>query len=339
MPTVSVIVPVYKAEKYIESCIVSILSQTYGDLELILIEDGSPDCSGEICDTWAKKDSRILVIHKENGGASSARNTGLEQAKGRYVCFCDADDALIEDALAKMICEMQHSNAQLVIGDLSTRYTGTPDGESGTNKKKMREYRCANVCDADDLYALWEGNNMHSACGKLYCRDVIEENHIRFCTDMIVMEDYAFVIDYISKCMQICMIPDAVYLYLITDQGIKDKRARLDFFDDILAASEKLNGFLSRFPQAYADKYQQETIYPTLRFAYELLWTREANSNRCKLKKYRRIARVFENETAQKMFVYYKDHYGRMEYYFIRKKNIVGILAAHGLQRIKSALS
>ena len=92
MPTVSVIVPVYKAEKYIERCVESILSQTYGDLELIVVEDGSPDRSGELCDSLGGTDSRIRVVHKENGGVSSARNLGLSVANGEFVMFVDSDD-------------------------------------------------------------------------------------------------------------------------------------------------------------------------------------------------------------------------------------------------------
>uniref|UniRef100_UPI003079CB33 glycosyltransferase family 2 protein n=1 Tax=Phascolarctobacterium succinatutens TaxID=626940 RepID=UPI003079CB33 len=92
MPRLSVIVPVYKVEKYIHKCVDSILNQTFKDFELILIDDGSPDNCGEICDEYAKKDSRVRVIHKENGGQSSARNRGLDIAKGEIIGFVDSDD-------------------------------------------------------------------------------------------------------------------------------------------------------------------------------------------------------------------------------------------------------
>lgn len=94
MPVISVIVPVYKAEKYIEDCVQSILSQTYGNFELILVNDGSPDASGAICDRLAEKDARIRVIHKENGGAATARNAGLDAAQGEYIAFVDGDDLI-----------------------------------------------------------------------------------------------------------------------------------------------------------------------------------------------------------------------------------------------------
>ena len=95
MPKISVIVPVYKAEKYVGECIESILSQTYTDFELLLVDDGSPDKSGEICDYYAGKDPRIIVYHKENGGVSSARNYGIEHAVGEWICFVDSDDTIL----------------------------------------------------------------------------------------------------------------------------------------------------------------------------------------------------------------------------------------------------
>ena len=92
MPKVSIIVPVYKAEKYLHRCVDSILAQTFTDWELLLIDDGSPDRSGDICDEYAKKDTRIRVFHKKNGGVSSARNLGLDNVQGEYVTFVDSDD-------------------------------------------------------------------------------------------------------------------------------------------------------------------------------------------------------------------------------------------------------
>ena len=96
-PLISVIVPVYKAEKYLDKCVQSIVNQTYKNLEIILVDDGSPDNCPEMCDEWAKKDSRIKVIHKENGGVSSARNAGLDNSFGDYIGFVDSDDFIEND--------------------------------------------------------------------------------------------------------------------------------------------------------------------------------------------------------------------------------------------------
>lgn len=111
---ISIIVPVYNVEQYLDDCLISIINQTYKNLEIILIDDGSTDKSGKICDEYAKKDSRIIVIHKENGGVSSARNAGLRIAKGAYIGFVDPDDWIAED-----MYEVLYSNAKKYDADVS----------------------------------------------------------------------------------------------------------------------------------------------------------------------------------------------------------------------------
>ena len=111
MPKVTVIVPVYNVEQYLRRCIDSILAQTFGDLELILVDDGSADSSGVICDAYAEKDSRVKVIHQKNSGVSAARNTGLDAAEGEYIAFVDSDDHVDPDYLAALL----QTKADLVI--------------------------------------------------------------------------------------------------------------------------------------------------------------------------------------------------------------------------------
>ena len=115
-PLLSVIVPVYKAEKYIHKCISSILNQTFKDLELILVDDGSPDNSGVICDEYATKDSRVKVFHQENGGVCVARNTGLDNATGEYVFFVDSDDYILTDTLETLYTDVLNHNADIAVG-------------------------------------------------------------------------------------------------------------------------------------------------------------------------------------------------------------------------------
>lgn len=115
MAKISIIVPIYNVEKYLPKCIESILAQTYRNLELILVDDGSPDNSPKICDEYAKKDDRIIVIHKPNGGVSSARNAGLDRATGKYIGFVDPDDYITGDMYAFMIDGMEKSGANMAI--------------------------------------------------------------------------------------------------------------------------------------------------------------------------------------------------------------------------------
>lgn len=112
---ISIIVPIYKVEKFLPKCIESILNQTYLDFELILVDDGSPDKCPEICDEYAAKDQRIIVIHQKNSGVSAARNAGLKRAQGQYIGFVDPDDFIASDMYEKMVQAMETSDVQLVI--------------------------------------------------------------------------------------------------------------------------------------------------------------------------------------------------------------------------------
>ena len=118
MPAISVIIPVYKVEPYLDACVSSVVGQTFSDLEILLVDDGSPDRCPELCDTWAQKDPRVRVIHQENGGLSAARNTGIEAATGEFLAFVDSDDMLEPDALRRAWEAQQACQADLVIFNL-----------------------------------------------------------------------------------------------------------------------------------------------------------------------------------------------------------------------------
>lgn len=117
---ISVIVPVFKVEKFLSKCIESILNQTYTDIEVILVDDGSPDKCGEICDLYAQRDKRVKVIHKENGGQASARNAGLEIATGDYISFIDSDDWIDKDMYEELLRVAKSTDADIVGGGVSS---------------------------------------------------------------------------------------------------------------------------------------------------------------------------------------------------------------------------
>ena len=114
---VSIIIPVYKVEQYLARCVDSVLAQTYRDIQVILVDDGSPDCCGAICDDYAAKDSRVLALHKENGGVSSARNFGLQFVKGDYVTFCDSDDFYEPGWIGALVNAMEREQADMICAD------------------------------------------------------------------------------------------------------------------------------------------------------------------------------------------------------------------------------
>lgn len=132
MPAISVIIPVYRVERYLDACVSSVLAQTFGDFEIILVDDGSPDGCPALCDAWARKDPRIRVIHRENGGLSAARNTGIEAAKGQFLTFVDSDDLLEPDTLRRAWEAQRQYSADLVVYNLvyvdeSNRPLASPD--------------------------------------------------------------------------------------------------------------------------------------------------------------------------------------------------------------------
>lgn len=206
-PFFSIIVPVYNAEKYIEKCIVSVLSQTYNNFELILVNDGSPDKSGEICDTYSKEESRIKVIHKQNAGVSCARNTGLDIANGEYILFLDSDDYLAAEALD--VCFQQIKKNKLEI--LQFSLIGV-DENGERNIKRTTSKNNTDVLHSTEYINC--GNYLVCAGGSCIKREIIEANNIRFCQDIKLAEDQLFILSAIMKAQRIQFYDKELYYYL-----------------------------------------------------------------------------------------------------------------------------
>ena len=166
----SVIIPVYNVEEYLVRCVDSILAQTYENLEVILVDDGSPDGSGAICDCFAAKDSRVKVIHKPNGGLSSARNAGMDAASGEYITFVDSDDWIEPDSYEHLLGLMQKYQVQLVCG-------GNMDVDGGTGEKTLGVCpKKEEVVTAEEFVGrmfLWQGVDS-SVCDKIFHRSLLE---------------------------------------------------------------------------------------------------------------------------------------------------------------------
>lgn len=218
-PFFSVIVPIYNVEKYLRECVDSILNQSFTDFELILVDDGSPDGCPAICDAYALKDKRVKVIHKPNGGVSSARNTGLEIAAGEYVLFCDSDDHYIAGAFDKIIGELEQGKFDVLnygyIKELSTHEhephslkIGCSDSLSLTQvlMESMRS-------DGGELYftEIW---------AQAFRRKLLEENQIRFVEKLKRSEDLIFTLQSYSSAVRVKRIPDVLYFYRYNTNSI-----------------------------------------------------------------------------------------------------------------------
>ncbi len=215
MPLISVIVPVYKVENVLNYCIDSILNQTYKDFELILVDDGSPDNSGKICDEYAKKDNRIKVIHKENGGVSSARNCGIDAAKGKYICFVDSDDYPCINYLLDMInmCK-KFDGCDLLLGGFNV----VSDYKSNIEKKVLftedHNYSCVSRLDFIRMYEKWV---IQMPWNKLYKLKIIKTSKIRFDENLSLGEDILFNIDYLTNSNgNIAILNKPIYNYTRT---------------------------------------------------------------------------------------------------------------------------
>ena len=184
---VSIIIPIYKAEKFIRRCIDSVLTQTYKDWELILVDDGSPDNSGRICDEYSQKDSRIRVFHKHNGGVSSARNIGLDEARGDRITFIDADDYVFKNYLEVLIS----SEADLV----TCGFKGI-NKMSSTPKKGYYE----GTSFRTNIPIFYNTKQTATPWAKLFKRSIIESNNLRFDQALKLTEDTVFVFHYLTGC-------------------------------------------------------------------------------------------------------------------------------------------
>lgn len=204
MATVTVIVPVYRSEKYLRKCVDSILKQSFSDLELILVDDGSPDASGTICDEYAASDLRIKVIHKENGGVSSARNAALKKCESQYVTFCDADDYWEPDWVGNLYDKIVATDADVVSADIKfvtdeSVFIKSTDYKKGSFIIQGETERIEFL-----VHQILEYRLGWSVCTRLFKTDIIKKNNIWFCESC---EDYAedlcFTLEYSLYCNRI----------------------------------------------------------------------------------------------------------------------------------------
>lgn len=211
-PIVSIIVPVYNAEKTIRRCVDSILGQDFQDFELLLIDDGSQDASGELCDAFARQDARVRVFHKKNGGVSAARNLGLSQAQGVYLQFLDSDDWITADATTMLVRAAQEYQCDLVISDFY-RVVGERVSHKGDIQEDTvlsREEYAAHMMErpADFYYGvLWN---------KLYRREIVEQHHLQMNPEISWCEDFMFNLEYIRYAQRFYALQVPIYYYVKT---------------------------------------------------------------------------------------------------------------------------
>ena len=238
----SFILPIYNVEAYLPHCVNSILNQMTDACEIILVDDGTRDHSGQICDDYAARDERIRVIHKENGGLSSARNAGMEIARGKYLCFIDSDDYIVENTVPRLLDWINDENADVCFLTTKKVY---PDGKESILGEEMKRRELYGKSRAEGLKHLasrpvYPG----SAWAKLWKRQFLEENHFRFPADRRLSEDLIFCMDAYLAAKKLDCLEFPFYCYRQDRPGsiTSDVSARY-YFDTFLFVQEAADRF------------------------------------------------------------------------------------------------
>ena len=237
---VSVVLPIYNVEKYLDRCVDSVVNQTYKNIEIILVDDGSPDGCPQKCEEWAKRDERIKVIHKANAGLGYARNTGIENASGEYICFFDSDDYIAPDTVEKAYSAAKINSSDMVLfghydvnaqGNIVRTYIPTIEKESYADSE-VQEVLLPDLVSGNPT----TGKNTNlwlSACFCMYSMRLILENNWRFASERnIISEDVYSLLRLYKDVKKVTIIPEAYYYYCENSMSLSHTY-REDRFDRI----------------------------------------------------------------------------------------------------------
>jgi len=243
---ISIIVPVYNVEKYLRRCVDSLINQTYHNLEIILVDDGSPDNCGKICDSYAKQDKRISVTHKKNEGVTKARISGYLISKGDFITFVDADDYIAPDTIEVFVKSQQKSNADVVVGNIN-EVNGDKIFSRGTlrshfyNKQEIEKHLQSSFLY--DSHICMAGIPLYLS-GKLFCRSVLK-NALEKGLDIWYEEDLVSVVYVLYNIESLQVIDDGLYFYVM-HEGQVTRKNPLDIALQMEKARERIRSFDTR---------------------------------------------------------------------------------------------
>ena len=277
---VSIIIPVYNVEAYLSQCVDSVLEQTHQNLQIILVDDGSTDGSGGICDWYAAKDSRVTVIHKENGGLSSARNAGLPEVSGDYVFYLDSDDYLDHDAVAGLLEAQRASGAEVVVGSYLYTYEDREDVDSCSFLQDVT------LSTWDAMEALAGGKLQNFAWGKLIRADIAKKHLF---PEGKLFEDTFWTHHVFHECSSVCVLPRSIIHYRQRSSSISYSYTikRLDVLE---GWSERLRFFEESYPEL-VPVYLKQLVSSILGIAW-LTLTRMKKNRAAAFKKLRTFSKT-----------------------------------------------
>ncbi len=281
---ISVIVPVYNVEKYLERCVKSIAAQTYKDLEILLIDDGSTDKSGEMCDAFQQTDSRIKAFHKQNGGLSDARNYGIEHSAGEFISFVDSDDYIDEKMLETLHRLITENDADLAVCSAMDVF----EGKEVTQVKEIKEF---NLNKVESYKYMLRGDGIPSACNKLYKRQTVGD--VRFPVGKLY-EDGFFTPQILKKVEKTAVTSKPMYYYFRRADSITTKPFRKGDLDVIEAYDKCVKQVKELCPEAlpYAEfRYRN---------AYFNVLDKMLMRDDCKeIPEYKQVVKYLKKHTAQ----------------------------------------
>lgn len=264
---ISIIIPVYNVKPYLDDCLQSVVGQDYTNFECILVDDGSTDGSSELCDQWAEKDTRIQVIHQTNQGVSSARNRGLEQAKGEYISFIDSDDWVENDYLSTMMQRAEREKVDLVVCGLTQEFKDKNSRNYIPRQSLTFELTSHHV---EHFVMLNEQHLLYGPVVKLYKNEIIQQHQILFDPQVSYGEDLLFNYQYLQYVRTIACIDRSLYHYRILGSGTLSSKLRPDQFDTDYQQWKILRSFYQRHKlwlpvsQAYMYKRLWGIVYDGL---------------------------------------------------------------------------
>lgn len=323
MDKVSIIVPVYNVENYLNQCITSIVHQTYRNLEIILIDDGSPDTCPQLCDEWAKRDDRVKVIHKQNGGLSDARNVGLSEATGKYILFVDSDDWISLNMVSNLVQIMENENADMSICQFANVF---PDGRIEANSLFEKSKMVLNRKAAFNL--LIEDTSLtNHVWRKMYKRELISKSVFPKGKNF---EDIYAMPSLLEKCKRIVCINKVEYFYRQNDEGIIQNKSLSNYKDQIDALEFAKNKIISIEPRLQEKVYSYQ-IVKLIGILRELVKSR--SNDLLKLKE------IVENNILSIPISTYKDIPGKTNkliYLFLKRSDKISLLynAGNKLKKI-----
>lgn len=328
---ISVIVPVYNAERYLPKCVESIIKQTYKNIEIILIDDGSTDNSGKICDEYAKLDNRIKVIHKKNGGVSSARNKGLKEVQGQYIHFVDSDDFISPKLIQLLFKEANKYSAEFVAAGFS-RESNLPVGVEP--EVLPPDFMTETNVEFINTFLDMPTQIMYTPWAKLYKKEIIQNNNITFPEDIDLGEDLLFNLKYYTFVKKGVFLNKSLYSYRFIENSLSQKFRKNALFIQLRIHSAKIE-FLKQ-ACCWSEETSQKVNYI---FCLNIMEMLECliHSNLPLREKYQEYYIILNTSKVQEAFtgVIFTRRFAKIVSPFIKTKNVIIVF---GLFKTKTIL-